>query len=63
MRFYDQSHQYYCGVDLHARSMAFLDAVRAFSPGTGRRRRLECRCAAQRACLASSRTWPDNPAQ
>ena len=21
MRFYDQSHQYYCGVDLHARSM------------------------------------------
>jgi hypothetical protein len=21
MRFYDQNHQYYCGVDLHARSM------------------------------------------
>ena len=21
MRFYNQSHQYYCGVDLHARSM------------------------------------------
>ena len=21
MRFYDQQHRYYCGVDLHARSM------------------------------------------
>ena len=35
MRFYNQTHRYYCGVDLHARSM-FVHATRNGGSGVWR---------------------------
>ena len=32
MRFYNQQHKYYCGIDLHARKMQA--GYRTFAPGT-----------------------------